>query len=86
MWTRITSSHSSGDMLKSMRSRRMPATQTTPSILPHDSTAVSTIFCPTSVSETSPATAMASLPSASISLTTRSATSLVGSSPAMPTP
>ena len=30
----MTGSHSSSDMLKSIRSRRMPAMQTTPSILP----------------------------------------------------
>ena len=34
-WVSMTGSHSSSDMLKSMRSRRMPATHTTPSIRPN---------------------------------------------------
>ena len=33
-WVSMTGSHSSSDMLKSIRSRRMPATQTTPSMRP----------------------------------------------------
>ena len=32
-WVSMTGSHSSSVMLKSIRSRRMPATQTTPSML-----------------------------------------------------
>ena len=39
----MTASHSSSDMLNSIRSRRMPATATTPSILPQRSTAVFTM-------------------------------------------
>ena len=38
-WTRITSSNSSSVMLKIIRSRRMPATHTAPSMEPQVSTA-----------------------------------------------
>ena len=82
----MTASHSSSDMLKSIRSRRMPATATTPSIRPQRSTPVPMIRSPPSMVVTFSATATASPPAASISLTTASATSLVGSSPARPTP
>ncbi len=85
-WVAITASHSSSDMLKSIRSRRMPATATTPSIRPHRSTAVFTMRSPPAMVLTSWATATASPPALSISFTTASATSLVGSSPARPTP
>ena len=73
-------------MLKSIRSRKMPATATTPSILPQRSTAVSMSRCPASIFEMSSATATASPPPAAISATTLSATSLEGSSPAIDTP
>jgi hypothetical protein len=82
----MTSSHSSSLMLNSMRSRRIPAMQTTPSIDPQASTAVCTTSRPPSIVETSPATAMAVPPAASISATTFSATSLVGLEPSMATP
>jgi len=82
----ITASHSSSDMLKSIRSRRMPATATTPSMRPQVSTAVATSRSPDSILEMSSATATASPPLLVISATTASATSLLGSSPAMPTP
>ena len=82
----MTASHSSSDMLKSIRSRRMPATATTPSIRPHRSTAVLMMRSPPAIELTSSATATASPPAASISFTTASATALVGSSPARPTP
>ena len=85
-WVAITASHSSSDMLKSMRSRRIPATATTPSMRPHVSTAVAMRRSPDSILEMSSATAMASPPAFVISATTASATSLLGSSPAMPTP
>ena len=39
-WVSMTPSHSSSDMLNSIRSRRMPATVTTPSMRPNFSTAV----------------------------------------------
>ena len=42
-WVATTPSHSSSLMLKSIRSRRIPATQTTPSIFPKRSTAVWTM-------------------------------------------
>ena len=64
----------------------MPATQTTPSIDPQFSTAVSMIRWPTAMSPTSPATAMAVPPAARISATTPSATSLDGSLPSRVTP
>ena len=73
-------------MLNSIRSRTMPATQTTPSMLPQASNAVSTIRWPTSIWETSPATAMAVPPAETISATTASATSLDGSLPSIETP
>ncbi len=82
----MTASHSSSDMLKSIRSRRMPATATTPSMRPHRSTPAPTIFSPPSRVVTLSATATASPPAASISATRASATSLVGSSPARHTP
>ena len=45
-WVAITASNSSSDMLNSIRSRRIPATATTPSIRPHRSTAVFTMRSP----------------------------------------
>ena len=85
-WVSTTASHSSSDMLKNMRSRRLPATQTTPSILPNESMAVWTMRSPPSMVVTVSATATASPPAARISATTSSATSLLGSSPAIETP
>ena len=82
----MTASHSSSDMLKSIRSRKMPATATTPSMRPYFSTAVAISRSPDSIFEMSSATAMASPPALVMSATTASATSLLGSSPAMPTP
>lgn len=81
-----TGSHSCSDMLNSIRSRRIPATQTTPSIRPYRASATSTIRCPPAMVEMSSATATASPPAASISLTTASAISLAGSPPSMDTP
>ena len=78
-WVATTGSHSSSDMLNSIRSRRIPATHTTPSIRPYCASAVSTIRWPPAIVEMSSATATASPPAASISLTTASAISLVGS-------
>ena len=78
-WVATTGSHSSSVMLKSIRSRRIPATHTTPSSRPYRASAVSTMRCPPAMVEMSSATATASPPAASISLTTASATSLVGS-------
>ncbi len=85
-WVSTTPSHSSSDMLNSIRSRRMPATQTTPSNRPQRSTAVATTLAPPAMVDTSSATAIASPPAASISLTTAAATSLVGLPPSMATP
>ena len=62
-----------------MRSRRIPATQTTPSIPPNVSTAVWTMRRPPSIVVTVSATATAEPPAAVISATTASATSLLGS-------
>ena len=45
----MTASHSSSDMLNSIRSRRIPATATTPSIRPQRSTAVFTIRSPPAI-------------------------------------
>ena len=73
-------------MLKSMRSRRMPATQTTPSMRPKRSTALWTIAAPPAISATLCALATASPPRSAISATTASATSLDGSLPSIATP
>jgi len=85
-WVSITGSHSSSPMLNSIRSRRMPATHTTPSMLPKVSTAVCTMRAPPSIVVTVSATATALPPAAVISATTSSATSLLGSVPSMLTP
>lgn len=85
-WVATTGSHSSSDMLNSIRSRRMPATHTTPSMRPYCASAVSTMRWPPAMVEMSSATATASPPAARISFTTPSAISLVGSPPSMPTP
>src|SRR3954454_20761285 len=82
----MTASHSSSDMLNNMRSRRMPATHTTPSMRPNLSTAADTMRSPASIVEMSSAMASALPPAASISRTTPSATSLDGSLPSMLTP
>ena len=55
-------------------------------MVPQFSTAVSTMRWPTSIWDTSPATAIAVPPAAAISATTASATSLDGSLPSMDTP
>ncbi len=73
-------------MLNSMRSRRMPATHTTPSMRPNDSTAWFTIDAPPAIVVTDCALAAAFPPAAWISATTSSATSLVGSLPSTLTP
>ena len=73
-WTAITSSHSSSLMLKTMRSRRMPAQVTTMSNLPKLSMAVWTIFSPPSMVATDSAKATAVPPASRISATTCSAT------------
>ena len=67
----MTGSHSSSDMLKSMRSRRMPATQTTPSMRPNVSIACCTIDAPPSIVVTDCAFAAARPPASTISWTTR---------------
>ena len=73
-------------MLKSMRSRRMPATQTTASMRPNASSALCTIDAPPAIVVTLLAFATAFPPAASISRTTASATSLVGAVPSTATP
>jgi hypothetical protein len=85
-WVAMTGSHSSSDMLNSIRSRRIPAGHTTPSILPNCSTAVATMRSPPAMSATESATATAVPPPSAISSTTASATSLVGSDPSGATP
>ena len=82
----MTGSHSSSLMLKSIRSRRIPATHTTPSIEPNVSTAVCTMRSPPAIVVTVSATATAWPPRALISATTSSAISLLGSFPSMLTP
>src|ERR1700683_3464449 len=81
-WVAMTASHSSSDMLKSIRSRKIPATATTPSMRSHFSTAVAIRRSPDSILEMSSATAIASPPALVISVTTASATSLLGVPPA----
>ena len=73
-------------MLKSMRSRRMPATQTTPSMRPKASIALLTMLAPPAISATELAFATALPPIFLISATTSSATALVGSLPSIDTP
>ena len=85
-WVSTTGSHSDSTMLKNMRSRRMPATVTTPSILPKESTALWTIDAPPSIVVTELALATALPPADVIASTTSSATSLVGSLPSIDTP
>ena len=85
-WVSITGSHSASTMLKNMRSRRMPATVTTPSMRPNASTALWTIDAPPSIVVTELALATALPPAARIASTTSSATSLVGSLPSIDTP
>src|SRR5947208_1518225 len=72
-WTRITSSHSSGSMLKSIRSRRMPALLTSTSSRPNESSAVWTRRRAPSQSDTSSVLATAAPPMAWISSTTSAA-------------
>ena len=84
--TAMTASNSSSLMLNSIRSRRLPATQATPSIEPHVSMARVTISSPVANLETSPAWAIAVPPAAVISATTASATSLEGLLPSIDTP
>ena len=73
-------------MLKNIRSRRMPATVTTPSMRPNSSTALWTIDAPPSIVATEFALATALPPALLIASTTSSATSLVGSLPSIETP
>ena len=68
----MTASNSSSDMLKSIRSRKIPATHTAPSIRPKFSTQVLTMCLPPSQVATLSATATASPPAFVISLTTPS--------------
>src|SRR2546430_3470656 len=72
-WTRITSSHSSGSMLKSIRSRRMPALLTTASSRPNASRAARTSRRAPSQSDTSSVLGTAAPPMAWISSTTSAA-------------
>jgi len=51
-WVLMTASHSSSDMLKIIRSRRMPALFTTMSMRPKDRTAVSTMLLPPAIDAT----------------------------------
>ena len=71
--TAITSSHSCSVMLKTMRSRRMPAQQTTMSRRPKLSMAVCTIRSPPSIVATDSVHATAVPPASRISPTTTSA-------------
>ena len=63
-WTRITSSHSSSERLKSIRSRVMPALLTTMSRRPKPSTAAASMASAVARSPTSPATIATSPPRA----------------------
>ena len=85
-WVAMTGSQSSSAMLKSMRSRRMPATHTTPSMRPKESIADFTMLAPPSIVATELALATALPPAFTISSTTPLATSLVGSLPSIDTP
>src|SRR5437660_1644830 len=69
-WTAITASHSSSVMLKIIRSRRMPAQQTTMCRSPNDLSAASTMALPPAIVATFSALARARPPAFSISLTT----------------
>src|SRR5439155_11348930 len=84
--TATTASHSSSVMLKIMRSRRMPAQQTTMWRSPKRARAASTIDWPPAIVATLSAFAIASPPRASISLTTACAAALDGSRPSTVTP
>src|SRR3989475_108902 len=84
--TATTASHSSSVMLKIMRSRRMPAQQTTMWRSPKRASAASTIDWPPAIVATLSAFAIASPPRASISLTTACAAALDGSRPSTVTP
>src|SRR2546427_243109 len=77
--TATTASHSSSVMLKIMRSRRMPAQQTTMWRSPKRASAASTIDWPPAIVATLSAFPIASPPRASISLTTACAAALEGS-------
>ena len=70
MCTRMTSSHSCSVMLKTIRSRRMPATLTRMSSRPNSSMAVWTRFSPAAKTEMSAPLATALPPASAISATT----------------
>ncbi len=72
-WTRITESHSSSDIEKTIRSRRMPALLTRMSSCPNSATANSTSSRACWWSATSPVCATARPPAARISAATSSA-------------
>ena len=84
--TRTTSSHSFSSILKSIRSRKIPATHTTPSMRPPTSIAAATTACAPAIVLMSLATATARPPRAMISSTTDWAISLLGSDPSIDTP
>ena len=69
-WTAITASHSASLMLKSIRSRRMPATCTRMSIRPYVRITCSTIAPASARSATDPWLGTAAPPAFTISLTT----------------
>src|SRR5437773_1121764 len=68
--TRSTRSHSSGDIVKTIRSRSTPALFTTMSSPPNDSSAAASIASPVAQSPTSPAQTTARPPAAMISAAT----------------
>ena len=68
--TRMTRSHSSGDMVNTIRSRSTPALFTRMSSRPYCSSAVASSFSPVDHSATSPAATTACPPSAAISSAT----------------
>src|SRR5438445_353444 len=80
-WTAITASHSSSVMLKIIRSRRIPAQQSTMCRSPNDLSAASTMALPPAMVATFSALARARPPVFSISLTTASAGALDGRRP-----
>ena len=85
-WTAITASHSSSVMLKTIRSRRIPATLTTMSRRPNSSSACFTIRSPPSIVATVSKLGTALPPAARISSATSAAGPSLGWVPSTATP
>ena len=82
----MTASHSSSDMLKIIRSRRMPAQQTSTWRSPNSLSARLTTLRPPAIVATLSGLATARPPALRIVATTSLAGSLEGSRPSTPTP